>query len=53
MIKQGRKEGLAGVVHPNPMQTDEPEIICLRPSGYNHTALTWERIKSEKRPFFA
>lgn len=40
MIKQGRKEGFFGVVR-EPIRTDVPEIVCLRPSGYNHSALTW------------
>ena len=35
-----RKEGFFGIIH-EPIRTDVAEIVCLRPSGFNHTALTW------------
>ena len=35
-----RKEGFFGIIH-EPIRIDVPEIVCLRPSGFNHTALTW------------
>jgi len=35
-----RKEGFFGIIH-DPIRTDVAEIVCLRPSGFNHTALTW------------